>query len=337
MKERIKQSGTSLRLEQIKDAQDILVYDFVNDVSYNPNIVTYKTDNKIPIKIYDQKYSASYGFIAKFLSPYNVPIELGQLLYDTAKNEYWLCIEAYNVSNIHYKGQLGKCARFLKWQDEIGLIKQTPIIVTTASKYNNGENKISTLTLGSDQLMLFAQLNDDTVKLDRGIKFFIDENKMKPSVYEITRTDTALYTYMGKGFLSIIATEQTYTPSKRELELGVCDYKEIYSSVSSSLLLNPNEMTDLSATISGNKELKIGFPRTYTVNFTDKNGNKIDWKNIDFKWKILSDFNINQNIFQNKIELLVNDEDRINYSFSLQVLVDNIFLSEIKINVTDVA
>lgn len=45
MKERIKQSGTTLYHEQINDAQDILEYGFCDDVSYNPNIVFYKTSN----------------------------------------------------------------------------------------------------------------------------------------------------------------------------------------------------------------------------------------------------------------------------------------------------
>ena len=153
MKERIKQSGSTLYDEQIKDAQDILAYGFQDDVSYNPNIVTYQTNNKVPIKIYDQKYSASYGSTAKFLSPHNYPIELGQLLYDTKKDNYWLCIETYDVSGIHCEGKLGKCGRLLKWQDENRAIKETPVIVTSASKYNNGEDGSYVVQLGSDQLL----------------------------------------------------------------------------------------------------------------------------------------------------------------------------------------
>jgi len=221
MKERIKQSGVTLYHEQIKDAQDILKYGFCDDVSYNPNIVSYNSNNEIPIKIYDQKFSASYGVTAKYLTMHNNFIELGQLLYDNKKKEYWMCIESYEVSGIHNEGKLGKCNRFLKWQDKYGSIKEIPAIITTASKYNNGENGTEIVYIGSDQLMIFLPLNQDTIQLDRNINFLIDENKNNPTVYRITRVDTTLYTYMGKGFISIIVTESQYKPSQKEIEIGI--------------------------------------------------------------------------------------------------------------------
>ena len=88
MKERIQRSGTTLYQEQIKDGQDILTYGFQDDVSYNPNIILYHTEESIPIKMFNQKSSASYGFAISFLSPHDTPVELGQILYDTKKNEY---------------------------------------------------------------------------------------------------------------------------------------------------------------------------------------------------------------------------------------------------------
>lgn len=336
MKERIKQSGTSLYEEQIQDAQDILNYGFQDDVSYNPNIVSYKTKNKIPIKMYNQKFSSSYGITTNFLTTNNKKIELGNLLYDTAKNEYWLCIESYNVSNIHNEGKLGKCSRFLKWQDENGLFQETPIIVTPTSKYNNGESSTNIIQLGSDQLLLFMQLNEDTVKLDRGTKFFIDENKLQPSVYELTRIDTALYTYMGKGVLSMIVTECAYSPTDKELELGVCNYKKVNTTLLPQT--KPDETAfSINATISGNKNLKCGFTRTYTVNFTDESGNKINWEDVNFDWNVLSNFDIEQTLDRNTIKLLVEDESLINSAFLLQIKLTNspTVLAEIEVAVVE--
>ena len=336
MKERIKQSGSTLYDEQIKDAQDILDYGFQDDVSYNPNIVTYNTDDKVPIKIYDQKYSASYGAIAKFLSTHNYPIELGRLLYDTKKDDYWLCIESYDVSGIHYEGKLGKCGRFLKWQDENGVIQETPIIVTSASKYNNGEDGTSVIQLGSDQLLLFMQLNEDTVKLDRERKFFIDENKSDPTVYELTRTDTALYSYMGTGFLSIIVTECAYTPTEKELELGVCDYKE------PSTPLPPQQpesdkTTILSANITGRTDLKVGYERTYIVTFTYKEtGESVDWNSVEFEWRVNAGFDVKQSVDGNKITLSVGeDESLVGSSFLLQCFVDDVVVGQVEIEIVE--
>ena len=333
MKERIKQSGNTLYDEQIKDAQDILVYGFTDDVSYNPNIVSYGTEDSVPIKMYDQKYSAAYGFTAQFLTPNNVPIPLGQLLYDKKKNDYWLCVESYNVSEIHNDGKLGKCGRFLKWQDKDGVIQQTPIIVTSASKYNNGEDGTEVIQLGSDQLMLFMQLNENTVKLDRGMQFFIDENKEDPSVYELTRTDTALYTYNGIGFLSIIVTECAYTPTEKELELGVCNYKEPHSPTPP---IESDETSVLCATISGKEQLRLDYKKKYTVSFTDKGtGEAVEWSGVDFKWNVVSNFIVKQDIYDNIIELLVNDEDSVGSSFLLQCLVQDMVIGQMEISVID--
>lgn len=333
MKERIKQSGNSLYDEQIKDAQDSLSYGFTDDVSYNKNIVTYKTNEPILIKMYDQKYNVTYGFTVHFLSPHDIPIELGKLLYNTKKDEYWLCVESYDVSGIHNEGKLAKCSRFIKWQEKDGSIQEIPVISRNATQYNNGEYSNKTLTLGTDQIMMYTQLNEHTVKLDHGIKFFVDENKGDPTVYELTKPDTVDYSYMGKGMISLMLTECAYTPTKKELELGVCDYTE-HEDITTSLPLS-DETTVLKALISGNRNLRNSYKRTYTIDFTDHDGEAINWRDIDFQWNIISDWDITQNKYENKIDLFVDDEDLIESSFLLQVLINNTVATEMKITVTE--
>jgi len=336
MKQRIQQSGYSLYDEQLKDAQDILAYGFQDDISYNPNIVIYNTCKSIPIKIYDKKYSASYGITAKFLAMHNIKIELGELLHDTCKNEYWLCVESFNVSGIHNEGKLGKCHRFLKWQDKNGIIRETPAIITTASKYNNGENGTEVIYTGSDQLMIYIKLDENTVKLDRGIRFLIDENKINPTVYEITRADTVLNTYMGKGFISIIVKESLYMPTEKEIELSVCNYVDMNEPSTSPLPDNPNETIDLTAQISGNVNLKVGVQCIYTVDFTDKTGEGTSWKDIEFSWNIVSDFYIEERKDNNWIKLMIDDDSLIGGSFLLQILVDSTVIGEKEISIVDI-
>lgn len=327
MKERIKQSGTTLYDEQIKDAQYILEYGFHDDVAYNKNVVLYETDKKLPIKMFDQKYTASYGFISKFLSPYNIQINLGELLYDTKKHEYWLCIESYDVSGIHNEGKLGKCSRFIKWQDRTGNIQEIPVIARNATQYNNGEYRDERITLGSDQIMLYTQLNEHTKKLDHGTKFFIDENLDNPSIYELTKPDTVDYSYMGSGMISLMLTERPYSPTKEELELGVCNYIEKLTTLPPQEI-PPDETADLTAQISGGNRQKLGISKSYSVQFSDKEGSPIDWKAVDFKWNIISDFEIMQKENGDQIELTIDNEDYIDSSFLLQVIVNEKTLSE---------
>lgn len=325
MRKRIEQSGSALHHEQIKDARDILAYGFQDDVSYNPNISDLTTGHNIPIKIYDQKFSASYGVTAKFLALHDAPVELGQLLFDSLKNEYWLCVESYDVSGIHNEGKLGKCMTFLKWQDSNGIIRSTPVIITSASKYNNGELGTESIKLGSDQLMIFAQLNDSTVKLDRGMIFFIDENKQNPSAYELTRIDTGLYAYMGKGVVSIILTECTYTPTDVELRLGVCNYHDMDRHRHKEPMETENH--DITASISGNPVLNVGYPRTYSINCSHDG--------LDFSWEVKSDFTIGTELDAGKIKLFTDDKSLNGKDFLLQAIIDEKVIVQKKIIISE--
>ena len=313
MKTRITNSGSTLLEEQIKDAQESLKCGFCDDVSYNPNMVFYKSETPIPIKMHNQGVSASYGTITKFLTNHDNPLELGQMLYDTQRDEYWLCVESYDVAGIHYAGKLGKCMRWLKWQDDGGTICEIPIIVTSASKYNNGEHGDEVLSIGSDQLLIFAQFNEDTCKLDRGKRFFVDEEKDNPTVYELTRIDTALYTFMGKGFISMILTECAYTASEDDLNYGVCDY------VSPALPEEYDETTIFNGTIDGSTNLKVGFTRTYTATLTDDDGNNIDWSNDDFYWNIYPAKDVVLDVDKNKASIFTENESLIGNTIRIEV------------------
>ena len=330
MKTRVINSGSTLLEEQIKDAQESLEYGFCDDVSFNPNMVFYKTEISVPIKMYDPKVSASYGTAVNFLTTCNNPLELGQMLHDTKKDEYWMCVESYNVDNIHYKGVLGKCMRWLRWQDDNGVIQEFPIIVTSASKYNNGERGDEVLSIGSDQLMVFAPLNDDTIKLDRGKKFFIDERKDNPTAYELTRADTALYAFMGKGFMSMILTECAYAASEDDLKFGVCDYTSPTAPPE-----NDNETTILNGVISGSDGLKLGFTRTYTATVTDKSGNNISWSDDDFYWNIYPAKDVVLNIDKNKVSILAEGESLIGNTIRMEVRYRGILICSKDVEITE--
>ena len=132
-----------------------------------------------------------------------------------------------------------------------------------------------------------------------------------------------------------------YITSDNGLKFWVCDYTTPSTSSASSLSQPdiPNKMADLSAVISGNANLKIGFSRTYTVNFTDESGNQVDWNDVNFRWNVTSDFDsglIKQSINGNTIKLSVDDEELIDFSFILSVIVNGVTLAQIKLTVSDI-
>ena len=111
--------------------------------------------------------------------------------------------------------------------------------------------------------------------------------------------------------------------------MGVCNYKAIKTS------FPPSDGISISS-ISGSPKLKVGIPKTYSVDFFDKDKNKIDWKNIYFKWNIISDFDVVKNIYEDKIEIIVDNEGYIDSSFLLQIIINDNVDSEMKISVIDI-
>ncbi len=85
--------------------------------------------------------------------------------------------------------------------------------------------------------------------------------------------------------------------------------------------------------ISGNTNLKYSYKRTYALSAIDDDGNTVN--NIVFRWNIVSDFEVFQESYDNKISLRVNDENLIGSSFMLQAIVDEEVKAEVKINVVE--
>ena len=96
-------------------------------------------------------------------------------------------------------------------------------------------------------------------------------------------------------------------------------------------------MKDLRCEISGSKNLKNGYTRTYTASLFNKEGNAVNWDDTLYNWNIQSDFDIEKIIAKNKIKIKVNDETLIGLSFSLQVIskTDNSIIAENTISIIE--
>ena len=200
-----------------------------------------------------------------------------------------------------------------------------------STQYNSGESGNNTLKLGSAQHMEKVQANSDTISLASPQRFYVSRDKSIP--YIITQNDTTASNY-GKGICNITVTQDVRREDKDRPDLGICDYIDPSSPLPPTTP-EPDETTDLRCVISGNTNLKNGYRRTYTVTFTEKNGNNIDWKNVDYQWKIVSDLDVKQTVIDNKITVSVNDENLIGGSFLVQIVVGETVLSEIKVNIVE--
>ncbi len=342
MKERIKQSGNTVREEMIRDGQNLLVEELEHDSSYSPtmyfwNPVLECDDRPAKMRIHNRKYSSLNGNYQQFLTTHDNPVKIGEYIHDTKDDTYWLIYNSFNVNNIHYEGKMIQCNYLLSWQLSDGKIIKRWANIVSASKYDVGENGNSTLVLSSNNYTVLIGYCEEGFELE-GKRVFIDIKPDKPTkVFKITRSDDVLYNSGNMGsLLSFIADKIEFNPDKDNQELRICDYVDA-STPTPPPPSNPDETTDLTAAISGDSELQIGFSNTYTVTFADKKtGNPVNFDKVGFTWNVVSDFDIEKTINDNEIELYVEDEDLADEKFKLQIIVNNIVLSETIISISSI-
>lgn len=278
----------------------------------------------------------------KIKSPHDKKFNLGD--YVEWNGQIWLVTLLDTDEKTWNRGYMYQCTVLLRWQNAKGEIIERYGYSEDFTKYTLGTVGNSTITLGDYQYGITLPVDDETKIMKRDKRFSIDIDGIEPpDVYKLTNrkillTDDRAFSRGGILTWTLSFSEFNHeTDKKVELENGtqvwICDY------IPPSTPLPPSdETTILSANISGRKELKIGFSRTYTATLLDKDGNTVEWDDTLYGWNIASDFEIEQSVTGNKIKLSVNDESFIGSSFLLQVikLDDNAVIGEIEITVMDV-
>ncbi len=340
MRERIKQSGNTVREEMIRDGQNLLVEELEHDSSYSPtmyfwNPVLECDDRPARLRIYNRKFSSLNGNYQNFLTTYDNPVKIGEYIHDIKDDTYWLIYNSFNVNDIHYEGKMIQCNYLLRWQLSDGNIVKRWANIVSASKYDVGENGNNTIVLSSNNYTVLIGYCEEGFELESK-RVFIDMKPTNPTkVFKITRSDDVIYNASGLGYLlSFIADKTELSKGKDNQELRICDYIDP-STPTPPTPSNPDETTDLTVVISGNTNLRNSYRRTYTVTFTNKNGDSIDWQEVNYHWNIVSDFDVKQTISNNKITVSVNDENLIGCSFLLQIIANETIVSVIKVNIVE--
>ena len=149
----------------------------------------------------------------------NEKIDLGNLVVWNDIN--WLVTEIDLDDEVYTKGTISLCNWLFKWQDLSGNILTRHSVVLNASQYNSGVDENKTLTLGSNQFMIYLPLDDDTLKLSYDKRVFIDNNYKIP--YKITRPDNVSMSYNGDGLIALIMSQDVLSDEDRP-DLGLCNY-----------------------------------------------------------------------------------------------------------------
>ena len=253
------------------------------------------------------------------------------------EDEYWIVDGRPGNNKSYEKATLKECQYKLRWQKDDGTIIERWVYLTSSSKYDVGENGNNTIVLTSNNYLITIPNDEDSMTLD-GKRVFIDLSDVPEKVFKITRNDDVLFAHGSHGgTLNLIADKTEFNKETDNQELRLCDYIDSSPPTSPSEPTIPDETEDLSVTISGTTNLRIGVTRNYTATLSDKDGNAVQWDDTKYGWNVASDFDVNQSVTENKISLTVEDEDFIDSSFILQVikLDDNSVIGDFEITVID--
>ena len=194
----------------------------------------------------------------------------------------WLVLNADSDDEVYTDGNLRQCQHRIYWQKADGTIVSRYAYTENASAYNNGETGNNTITLQSNQFMVYLPYDEETAELDNGKRVHMSRSNAKCKPYELTRPDDITYGFGEKGVLNIIFTQTQYNQEKDKLialedgtQAWICDYID-FSPTPPSEPTIPDETEDLSAkiTFKGAQELKIGGnTKSLTGSFIDRGGN----------------------------------------------------------------
>ncbi len=303
--------------------------------------------NGVPTHLMILKDTDGNTFKKKIKSVHGCKLNLGD--YVAWNNQIWLITLIDADEKTWNRGYMYLCTVPLRWQNSEGKVIERWGYCEDFTKYSNGVIGNNTITVGDNQYGLTLPVDSETKKLKRGMRFPMDfDDSEQPDIYKLTNRKVKLSDnqYFGRGGTMVVTmsfdffhpNDDKKITMENGWEVWICDYNHSSASPLPCPPV-PDEMTDLRAVISGEKELPISYASTYTVTFMDKNiGRNIQWKDVNFSWNIVSNFEneIEQNVSGNRIELLIENEDCADEKFRLQVLIGETVLTEMIIFVENI-
>ena len=297
--------------------------------------------NGEPFELLIIKDTDGNTFKKKIKSKHDTPFNLGD--YIEWEGQIWLITLLDPNEKTYHSGYMYLCTIPLRWQNSEGKIIERFAYSEDFTKYSSGTTGNNTITIGDNQYGLTLPIDEETRKLHRDMRFPIDfEDAEQPDIYELTNRKVNLNNneYFGRGGTMIVT--MSYDAFNKDKDkrvtmdngkkVWICDYND--TTTPSTPPQNPDETADLRAVITGSSNLRIGYERAYTATITDIDGNAVQWDN-SYSWNVVSDFDVEPTITDNKIELLVEDEDYVDSLILLQIIHNEQILTEFEVTIID--
>ena len=220
----------------------------------------------------------------------------------------WIVHDADSDAEMYVDGKMYQCNYLLRWQDETGKIIERWSHIQNASSYNSGKDYSRQTTIGTNQLMIYLPIDDDTRKLERDKRVYCDFTDKKIR-YKFARVDSVSESFGKGGLLYIIVTEDMEHHDADNDELEICDY-----------IPEPQEQPTQQYSVIDYKSdmLYLNSPREFDALFFDENGVEDD--SVTAEWEIESDFAVDSTIDGNKIYLSCSDKSAVGKEFTLKII-----------------
>lgn len=222
----------------------------------------------------------------------------------------WIVINADSDMEMYIDGVMYQCNYLLRWQDENGAIIERWTHVANASSYNSGKDYSYPTTIGTNQLMVYLPIDEDTVKLERDKRVFCDFTN-KGIRYKFARVDSVSETHGKGGLLYIIMTEDLEHRDSDNEELQICDYFE-----PSNTELSDDSVVSSIDYVSDTLILN-GQPRVFTAVFLDTDGNAVDGYTAE--WELTADFDFDYTIDGNTVSVECSDKKALGNELKIKI------------------
>lgn len=289
-------SGGSLRNENILNSRELIAETFEDDASFTPGVYfwelgligrdAYHGREQLKIRLYDRSFSNANGVMVKFQTMYDSPVNVGDVIYNSKADEYLICTESADVSEVNWQGKFTLCNWILRWQDKNGDILDYPCHDINSTQYNSGEQSNRQFTIGSSQHILSLPFDKNTVSIKSPQRFFLDKDEVNPTSFIVTQNDTTSYNYGKRGIVKVTVVECASNSDTDRIDLGICDYFEkddIKTYNAKETFASKSVIYYETTTIKSG-----GSPQKFFGKFFDSKENEITA--IVPHWKIICDF-----------------------------------------------
>lgn len=136
----------------------------------------------------------------------------------------WLITETDEHKEVYERGLMKQCNHILRWISKDGTLKEKWCIIEDGTKYLIGEKSNQLMAIGDSRMALTIGKDEDTLELQRGLRFLIDDTDSEfCAAYQITKANKLFNVYNGDGVFRFIMNEVQLTDNDNK-ELRIADY-----------------------------------------------------------------------------------------------------------------